>query len=65
VNTVTLTWNVAATSVATIDVQMNGAFLARTPNTGSFSTPGTKGTVTYRVCPTGDTRCSNQVTVKI
>ena len=65
VNTVTLKWNAAATSAPTVDVQMNGAFLARSSNSGSFSTPATKGTVTYRVCPTGDTRCSNQVAVKV
>jgi alpha-tubulin suppressor-like RCC1 family protein len=64
VNTVTLTWNAAATSLSTIDVQMNGGFLARTSNTGSFSVTAMKGTVAYRVCPTGDARCSNQVTVK-
>lgn len=65
VSTLTLTWNAAATGVATVDVQANGAFLARTANGGSFSTTASKGTFTYRVCPTGDTRCSNQVVVKV
>ena len=65
VTTVSLTWNAAATSAATVDVQLNGALLARVSNTGSFSHAAPKGTLTYRVCPTGDARCSNQVTAKV
>jgi PKD domain-containing protein/Regulator of Chromosome Condensation (RCC1) repeat protein len=65
VNTVTLTWGAGATASATVDVQANGALLARVSNSGSYSTAAAKGTVTYRVCPTGDTRCSNQVAVKV
>ncbi len=64
VSTVSLTWNAAATSVSTVDVAQNGV-LARVSNTGSFSHTPSKGSFTYRVCPTGDARCSNQVTVKV
>ena len=62
---VSLTWNTAATSASTVDVVRNGVLLASVSNTGSFSHPGSKGTATYRVCPTGDARCSNQVSVKV
>jgi alpha-tubulin suppressor-like RCC1 family protein len=65
VNTVSLTWNAGATSSATVDVQLNGVLLTRVSNTGSFSQTASKGTFTYRVCPTCDSRCSSQVTVKI
>jgi alpha-tubulin suppressor-like RCC1 family protein len=65
VSTVSLTWNAAATSASTIDVSLNGAFVVRVPNSGSFARTAAKGTWTYQVCPTGDARCSNQVTVKI
>jgi hypothetical protein len=65
VTTASLTWNAAATSASTVDVSLNGALLARVANNGSFSHTAAKGTATYRVCPTGDARCSNQVTVKV
>ena len=65
VTTVSLAWNAAATSASSVDVIRNGALLLRVSNTGSFSHTASKGTWTYRVCPTGDSRCSNQVSVKV
>ena len=65
VTTVSLTWSAAATSSPTVDVFRSGVLLARVSNTGSFSHTASKGSYTYRVCPTGDTRCSNQVSVKV
>jgi alpha-tubulin suppressor-like RCC1 family protein len=62
--TVSLTWDRSATTAASVDVFRNGARVATTPNTGSFSQTLTKGTWSYVVCPTGDARCSNGVTVK-
>jgi hypothetical protein len=64
VTTASLTWDRSATTAASVDVFRNGARVATTPNTGSFSQAIAKGTWTYAVCPTGDARCSNGVTVK-
>ena len=65
VSTVSLTWNAAATSVSTVDVVLNGVVLTNVSNTGSFSHAASKGSLIYRVCPAGDARCSNQVSVKV
>ena len=65
VTSVNLTWNRSATSALVVDVLRNGARIATTSNTGAFSHTAIKGTATYVVCPAGDARCSNAVSVKV
>jgi hypothetical protein len=65
VTTVRLTWNATATSSPTVDVVRGGTQRTTVANTGSFSQAVSKGTFTFVVCPTGDARCSNSVTVKV
>jgi alpha-tubulin suppressor-like RCC1 family protein len=62
---VTLTWTAAATTSSSVAIYRDGTLFAMSGNTGSFSHTGSKGTWTYRVCPAGDLRCSNQVTLKV
>jgi len=60
-----LIWNASATSAALVDVYRNGSWWARTDNDGSWSESlgKSRGSFTYRVCPAGDTRCSNEARV--
>jgi len=60
-----LVWNASATPAALVDVYRNGSWWARTDNDGSWSESlgKSRGSFTYRVCPAGDTRCSNEARV--
>ena len=64
INYAYLVWNAAATAQS-IDVYRNGSLVKTTSNTGTYtdSPPKGRGPYTYKVCPTGDTRCSNGATV--
>jgi hypothetical protein len=63
VNTASLAWNAAATSAAQVNIYRDGALIKTTANTGTATdaTSKGKGPFTYKVCPVGDTRCSNEV----
>ena len=60
---VSLSWSGARTQ--SVDVRRNGAVIATVANTGTYSDPlpVQPSPVTYQVCDSGSSRCSNEATI--